>query len=631
MCTKLETAIGIVKEHLEFNYYSYGKKMGYLRCCRLLNAYLAERNELYSRQSAEQWLQNIAPKICESRRKEYRMALMKLEEAYHQGEISSINKKSNARRQREQLDPWCKDALDAFMEAISDGYDSSYPFTVRTSVVRFLNHISNEGISKAGEISHKIIAEYYRDDKHGDDKFKDLHNCCIRTFLCYLAERGKVQNSIPLTLDKFVLSRLVFIESLPTDIKADFAAAANDPSASAVEYYNKALELSPFLENHRYAKTMRSAFPKAWKDLYVFLEANSLEYSLKLALTWANHMSHYTVQWECFRRAFMLFEQYRRNGQINPRITYRYQADRADALPEWCKADYLVFLLLKEKEGLAGSTLTMCRSSCLRLLEYLNANHISAWDMVTPETLKAFHRQDPHSTPEAKNAYSSKIRMFIEHLGEIGRVSPTLFMAVPGEFAPKVNIVKTLHNDDIANLYQFQEHADSAYGMRDAAMIMIGLRMGLRASDITKLKFSDVSWAQKTISIQQQKTGRFLKLPMPVEVGNAIYRYIIHGRPDASSEYVFITHKVPYSKLHRCACRNALSKAIPENTEGFHITRKTFASKMLANGVSADRISEALGHATNSTAMQYLSTDDENMRRCALPLARIPVKGGGLS
>jgi len=204
-------------------------------------------------------------------------------------------------------------------------------------------------------------------------------------------------------------------------------------------------------------------------------------------------------------------------------------------------------------------------------------------------------------------------------------------MAVPCEHAPRVTIINTLNDEEIAELYRFQEKAADGLGLRAAAMILIGLRMGLRASDITKLRFTDISWEQKTISVQQQKTGKFLKLPMPVEVGNALYRYIVQGRPDAVTDYIFITHRVPYHRLHRIACLTALDKALPDNSCGFRITRKTFASRMLVKNISADKIADALGHADNSTVMKYLSTNNEKMRMCAIPLSAVPVKGGALS
>jgi integrase len=327
----------------------------------------------------------------------------------------------------------------------------------------------------------------------------------------------------------------------------------------------------------------------------------------------------------------MLFEQYAANGTIDPRTVYSYGPDRADMLPAWCKADYNGFIQSKQKSGLAESTLDMCRSSCLRLLEYLCAAGIGSWEALTPEILKEFHRLDPHSTPEARNAYSSKIRVFLEYLGENGLVPPNLFMAVPSEYAPHVNLVQTLSDKNIDDVYAKKNNADNSMELRDMAMVMLGLRMGLRASDIIKLKFPDISWEHKTISVQQQKTGRFLKLPMPVETGNALYRYIIYGRPDSASAYIFITHRVPYDRLHRGACRKALKNILPDLMQGFHVTRRTFASGMLKNNVTAGRISESLGHSDNSTVMQYLSTDGEKMRMCALPLSGLREKGGVVS
>jgi len=41
------------------------------------------------------------------------------------------------------------------------------------------------------------------------------------------------------------------------------------------------------------------------------------------------------------------------------------------------------------------------------------------------------------------------------------------------------------------------------------------------------MKLTDISWEGHTISVQQQKRDRFLKTPMPTEVGNAICRYIL--------------------------------------------------------------------------------------------------------
>lgn len=627
MKTKFDKAVGLVKNYLEINSYSYSIKMNHMRCFRLFGDYLADEKKPYSKSLAKQWLQSIKLELCYSSYKTYRLALDRFDVAYQGKKIVNTKAIKETSDKYKRLEPCFKEVLDIFLDGLSEKYDYPYLQTIKFSIARFLDYLTKNGVFGLEDITHQIIYDFYKDYKHESYKMKDVHNNCIRKFLQYLSERKIIQASIPLALDKYVLSRLVFIDSLTIEIRNGFSSITQGISMNAEEYYQKAIELSALIEHHKYSRTMRKVFRKTWKEFFVFLESNALNYSHENALAWANLMSQYTVQWKSFRRAIMLFEQYRNHGQINPQIVYSYQLDRADNLPEWCKADYDCFIQLKRKGGAAESTLDMYRSSCLRFIEYLIATGINSWEAVTPEIIKEFHHQDPHSTSEAKNAYSSRIRIFLEHLGENGYVSPTLFMAVPSEYAPHVSIIQTLKDKDIEDIYRLKDDANDAMELRDVAMILLGLRMGLRASDITNIKFSDISWEFKTISVQQQKTDRFLKLPMPVEVGNALYCYIVQGRPESSSTYVFISHRVPYSRLCRGACLRALAKALPEISQGFHVTRKTFASRMLVNNVATGRIAESLGHADNSSVMQYLSTDNEKMRMCALSLSEVPVKG----
>ena len=632
MGSNLDDAVRVVKTYLEGNNYSYSITMSHYRFFRLLRQHLVDKDELYSKPLATLYLQSITPGLCQSTLKVYQQALERLDASYHHKEIKNTKAKYETQQKYQHLKPWCRDTLDAFMREIPSEYDQTFIRTIRNAAARFLDYLASNSISTTGEITHRIVADYYRDDEHDSYKSKDVYNNCVRKFLRYLSDKGEIKASVPLTLDKFVLSHPIFIESLPPEIQADFICDDYSESIGADEYYRRTAELHSIIRQHRYSKTMSKVFRQAWKEFFIFLEANSLEYTQRRALAWATYMRNYVTQWKTFRRAFKLFEQYSHEGVINPQIIHSYRANTVDSLPKWCKADYEQFIIFKQKDSLAGSTLAMYRSCCLRLLKYMTAIGVGSWDAITPEVLKEFHRQDFHSTPEAKNAYSSRIRIFLEYLGESGVLCSTLFMAVPKECAPRVSLIKVLNNDDIIEIDRFRDQADSAMGLRNAAMLVIGLRMGIRASDISNMRFSDISWEHKTISVQQQKTGEFLKLPMPIEVGNAIYRYIIEGRPDATtSENIFVAHRVPYSRLQRGVCRAALVKALPNRSYGFHVVRKTFASRMLINDVPADRISESLGHINNKTVMRYLSTNDEKMRMCALPLSGVPVGGGVLS
>ena len=627
---KFINALIRIEDHLEASRYSYTIKMSYRRAYRLLGKYLDDRNEQYNNDIAKQWLQSIPHGFCRSTMKVYQSAIKKLDAAYHELKITNTKAIHVSKQYYQNLNLYYKAALDTFLSEIATTNGKGSLQQMKVAISRFLTFLSTRKVFELENITHRLVIDFYNEDKHDSYKSKDVYNNGIRRFLHYLTNKNIIKASIPLTLNKFVIARIVIIQQLPDAEKSVFVECFSHSYLNASDFYQKTQELDMLIKSQRYSKTMIKFFRKAWKELFVFLEANSVDYSITVALAWACYMRNYTVQWKIFRRAVMLFEQYRINGHINPQTVYSYQADRIDALPEWCKVYFNSFMESKAKDGYMKSTLVMYRSCCLRLLEYVKNIGIKTWEEITPEIIKEFHRQDPHATPEGKNAYASRIRSFLEYLGEIGCVPQTLFLAVPNDHAPSVNIIEILDDTDISGIHQHQENAYTGINLRDAAINIIGLRMGIRASDIVNLTFQDLSWEHCIISFQQQKTGTFIKLPMPIEVGNVLYRYIMHGRPEADSKHIFVNHRVPYDKLHPSVCRRALSKAIKKQKGGFHIVRKTFASRMLTKNVAAERIAETLGHINSSSVMTYLATNNDKMRLCALPLSMIPVNGGGL-
>lgn len=53
------------------------------------------------------------------------------------------------------------------------------------------------------------------------------------------------------------------------------------------------------------------------------------------------------------------------------------------------------------------------------------------------------------------------------------------------------------------------------------------------------LKLEDINWRERYIKFIQQKIGNELVLPMPVEVGNAIFEYLTKVKPKSAERYVF--------------------------------------------------------------------------------------------
>ena len=171
---------------------------------------------------------------------------------------------------------------------------------------------------------------------------------------------------------------------------------------------------------------------------------------------------------------------------------------------------------------------------------------------------------------------------------------------------------------------------NSANGKRNYAMLLLASRLGLRASDIADLQFSDIDWDENMITLTMQKTKKVIELPLLADVGNAIIDYLRHGRPKSDSQNVFLSGNAPYvaaTKNMVCAAINGIILRSGVDTSGKHhgphSLRHSLASAMLNGGSMMPVISESLGHRSTQTTLAYLKIDIRSLQKCALPVPEI--------
>ena len=171
---------------------------------------------------------------------------------------------------------------------------------------------------------------------------------------------------------------------------------------------------------------------------------------------------------------------------------------------------------------------------------------------------------------------------------------------------------------------------NSANGKRNYAMLLLASRLGLRASDIAGLQFSDIDWDKNMITLTMQKTKKVIELPLLADVGNAIIDYLRHGRPKSDSQNVFLSGNAPYVAATKgvvCAAINEIILRSGVDTSGKHhgphSLRHSLASAMLNGGSMMPVISESLGHRSTQTTLAYLKIDIRSLQKCALPVPEI--------
>lgn len=164
-------------------------------------------------------------------------------------------------------------------------------------------------------------------------------------------------------------------------------------------------------------------------------------------------------------------------------------------------------------------------------------------------------------------------------------------------------------------------------GLRDRAVLLLMLRLGLRAGDVAAVRRSDLCFDTAVIHVSG-KGAREVRLPLPQDVGDALLAYLRAGRPPVPTEVVFLRTMAPFTpfapprpgKGIEHIARSALKRAgVRPPTTGAHVFRHTAACEMLRHGVGLEGIAAVLHHRSVETTGIYAKVDRALLAQVAQP------------
>lgn len=561
--------------------------------------------------------------LPESARKAYKTAVSRVIAALELGVVPDNPLTHRGPSLYSRLPEWAAMAVDEYVEGLAHALSESSLAYERVCASHFMSFACDAGVNGPAGLTVDVVLAYGEIGCQSEST-RARRLSAARGILGRMHAGGKVPLHVAMLADDRFCKWAACYEPIPGLDSCDDGLDAEDLPRLAGEFVDA-------LEGAGYTRTPVKSARKALGLLYIFLSLNGLRYTQDVAASWADRaVAIGGKQGRSWRRATMQFGLWLPDRTLHPMAVFCGRDDPAGGLPGWASAQLEAYLTLRRREGCAKSTLGSCRRACARFLSFATESGAECPADIDAEMVSRFCVTDAtsHATAAGSALYVSKVRSFLEWLADEGVARPGLALAANAAAAPKTRVVKVLDDAQLEAVRAAVASAETPMELRDAAMVALGLEMGLRASDVVRVRLADISWRESSITVTQRKTGVTVTLPLTVAAGNAIVAYLRGGRPACDAEELFVSHRTPRRRLAVSACRRAVSGILGEGEATFHELRRTFATGMLRAGSSRMEVSEALGHTSERSATPYLSLDQERLRRCAMAPSELGVGGG---
>jgi integrase len=279
---------------------------------------------------------------------------------------------------------------------------------------------------------------------------------------------------------------------------------------------------------------------------------------------------------------------------------------------------------LARERGLAARTIERYTDLVARFLSHRAAERPTGGlelAGLSPREVDAFLlTESTRVCARSPRAMVTALRALFRFLTVKGLTAPGFAEALPGGPGWRQRSQgRVLDDDEIARLLSGCDRRRPA-GRRDYAALALMVRLGLRANEVAALRFGDIDWRAGEFVVRA-KGARVERLPLTVDVGQALADYCRHGRPAGSEGTVFLHVRAPYAPLSRTgvgemvrrACRRAGLRPV-----GAHRLRHTAATAMRRGGAPLGEIAQVLRHRHHTTTAIYVNVEAEELR----PLAR---------
>ena len=219
---------------------------------------------------------------------------------------------------------------------------------------------------------------------------------------------------------------------------------------------------------------------------------------------------------------------------------------------------------------------------------------------------------------------TTSLRAFLRYLAVEGRCRAGLADVIPGYAHWRLaDLPRYLAAEQVNRLIAACD-GEVVARRRDRAIVLLLVRLGLRAGDVAQLRLDDIEW--ETGSLRVSGKSRYeVRLPLPQDVGDAIAAYLACRPSTCPSDHVFLRNIAPLRPFRNGDGISSVVKRLMRRAgvvapaKGAHVLRHTAATEMLRHGVPLEKIGLVLRHRGIDTTAHYAKADVTLLKQIAQP------------
>ena len=174
-----------------------------------------------------------------------------------------------------------------------------------------------------------------------------------------------------------------------------------------------------------------------------------------------------------------------------------------------------------------------------------------------------------------------------------------------------MNIVQPFPKERISDIANWLKNYNEKYYV----IFLIGISVGIRISDILKLKISDMENTDRIV-IKEKKTGKTKIFPLRPAVAKVVINYIKKYCDKEYQEYIFIGKKG--ARLDRTAVYRVLNRCMKElgitSKTGCHSLRKYCGRAIYDQTKDLALVMNVFNHSSQAISARYIGLTEDRIK-----------------